>query len=127
MNGSTVLGLALLVLLGCLTPPAASAGVCDDANTTQAMIDCMHKQGVAAQEELAKLESKIAERLDPKVAAKFQAANEAWRQYRDKDCQVGMALSEGGTVAPLELLICRLTKTQKRIEELNSHFDLLLR
>ncbi|WP_166145145.1 lysozyme inhibitor LprI family protein [Methylosinus sp. RM1] len=98
------------------TPPRA--GSCwDGAISQRDMTDCAMNDFRAADEKLNKSYRAVACHLDPPEKAKLRAAQRAWIAFRDSDCAFWGG--GGGSIAPMNELLCRAQLSEARAKELD--------
>lgn len=96
------------------TEPAA----CFTQKTTQEMIECQQFWLAEAERELA-LAADDARAAFPKYAFNVDIAQENWFRYRDAQCHFMVAWDDGGTIAPVNALSCKIEETKRRTAELS--------
>lgn len=112
-------------------PPAASTQVavrpaqpCDSATTQLAMTAC-HAQAAKDAEALEETRYSAARQaLQTKAATDqigpLEAAEQAWKQYRDAECTAAAGLYAGGSIAGLITADCRARLASERAAELKT-------
>jgi uncharacterized protein YecT (DUF1311 family) len=60
---------------------------------------------------------------DPKGKVLLKTAERNWLAYRDSECTLETAGSEGGSIQPMEYSLCLADKTKDRIRELQHQRD----
>ncbi|MBV9153990.1 MAG: DUF1311 domain-containing protein [Alphaproteobacteria bacterium] len=110
--------------------PLASAQTAEDCgnlpgtSTTHDLDLCYDRVYQRADAELNTVYRQLTDRLaDPSERELLQQAEEAWVQYRDKECAFETAGTREGTIHPIEVSICLTAKTQAHIEELKQQLD----
>lgn len=125
---------SLLALFAAVGVPAAAglAGSKEDpfkgTNCARAQVQmeldyCAGKDFEAADKKLNALYRKLMAGYDAKNQALLMAAEKNWLAYRDSECELETAESEGGTIHPMESSICLTEKTKARIRELQAELD----
>ena len=113
----------------------AFATDCSNALTTVEMKYCANEEYVLADKELNAVwplamaylkrvdagaaNSHVPDTLKPAASLLVQAQRE-WIKMRDLDCAIEVAHSEGGSIQPIELLLCKAAKTRTRTTELRA-------
>ncbi|HEY5337452.1 MAG TPA: lysozyme inhibitor LprI family protein [Rhizomicrobium sp.] len=59
-------------------------------------------------------------KYDAPNGALLKSAEKAWLAYRDAECAYETNLTVGGTINPMMDTMCRTTKTDARVKELNA-------
>jgi len=93
---------------------------CDQALTTREMRECLSRELQIVEERLGALEASVKDGLNERRVVLFQRASVAWSLYRDLQCESEAAEFEGGTLAPVTALACRVRLTRQRTETVES-------
>ena len=108
-------------------PQTAAAEPCPDADTQAEMTSCWSQQAQEAERAVAEAQRGITVRLtedrDSDSATRFERAQAQWAAYRDAHCEAVAHLSEGGSIAPLQLAQCRARMARERGAELKLVLD----
>lgn len=105
----------------CTKPPGdPSRDSCQEAVTTQDMRECWSAEVMRADSLLALQVDSLRARGAP--SALVDSAQAAWREYRRLACELDVAESEGGTIQPVFALICWVSESRRRAEELSVLF-----
>ena len=123
-----------LLVLACLTLPAAAQEVdCDNAVTQQDMNQCAYADWEAADADLNAAYLRAMALLKqwdadlPKGeqggAAALKEAQRAWIIFRDKACEVEGYAMKGGSAEPLLVYGCMRQLTEDRTGQLNGLVD----
>ena len=120
----TGLAAALLASRLALAQTAEDCGNLPGTSTTRDLDQCYNRVYQRADAELNTLYRQLADRLaDPSEREFLQQAEQAWMQYRDKQCAFETAGTRAGTIHPIEVSICLTAKTQAHIEELQQQLN----
>lgn len=121
---------SVVIALAALMPLRASAaGKSDDpfkdtdCKKAQVQIEldyCAGKDFDDADKKLNAIYRRLMSGNDAKSQALLKAAEKKWTAYRDSECEFETADSEGGSIHPMEGLICLVEKTKARIKELQA-------
>ena len=95
---------------------------CDSPQTQAEMNTCAAQEFHRADVRLNAAYKKLMKELDsePQRQRKLQAAQRAWLAYRDAHCAFEASDSEGGTMYPLEVSMCKSGVTSDRVEQLTA-------
>lgn len=115
-------------------PPVAAAPVqasapdsCDSAASQMAMNACYGQKAKVADSLEALAYAAARGALHTKGAddriPQLEAAEKAWGEYRDAQCQAEAGLNEGGSIAPLVVATCRGGLATRRAEELKEVYQ----
>jgi uncharacterized protein YecT (DUF1311 family) len=101
----------------------ASAETAEDCGklggTTHDLDQCYNRVYRQADTELSRVYRQLSDKLaDPSERELLQQAEQAWVQYRDKQCTFETAGTRDGTIHPIEVSDCLTAKTQAHVEEL---------
>ena len=110
-------GLLLLPVALTLARPAA-AGDCESPRTQREIEACTRVELASANEELEAVLAALKTALDGGHRGRLEKAQEAWRRYRDANCQAAAAAYEGGTLSISELDGCHARLASARVAEL---------
>jgi len=115
IGGMAHLAAALLLVL-------MQADRCDSPQTQAEMNTCAAQEFHRADVRLNAAYKKLMKELEsePQRQRKLQAAQRAWLAYRDAHCAFEASDSEGGTMYPLEVSMCKSGVTSDRIEQLTA-------
>ncbi|MBK1701281.1 hypothetical protein CKO22_10195 [Thiococcus pfennigii] len=112
---------AAAVLVSCalavVSAPALAAG-CEDAMTSAEMLNCASRQYQTAQARLELAYQRLAARLPAPRRTQLEAAQEAWRTYRDAQATFVAGAAEEGTLYSILGTTERTALTEARIEAL---------
>lgn len=120
MRQKIFLGLCLLVAApapaqtGTETEPAT----CQTQATTVEMLDCQRFRLDAAERVLSRAVSDAAAAF-PDYAFNLDVAQENWLRYRDAHCHFMVAWDDGGSIAPVNAMSCKIAETRRRTAELS--------
>jgi len=95
---------------------AVVAGPCDEATSTQAIVECFDRQARAADGRLNAAYRAARGRVAAAQGQRLQVAQRAWIAFRDANCRA-YAAGEG-TMARIEASQCRFDTTRARAVEL---------
>ena len=90
----------------------------------QPMNACTGAVAAAADRDRAVAERALADALDPERRPRLVAAEEAWKVYRDAQCELEAAGFEGGSIQPTIRNGCRTGLTRRRTEDLRALLEL---
>jgi uncharacterized protein YecT (DUF1311 family) len=108
---------AALILLGLVAP----AGPCDGAQNQVELVDCLQKQVDDLHRQLQSRVSVIEAGLaSPRAQVLFVRSQDAWKLFRDTECESEAYQFEGGTLVPVAQLRCLLRVSAARVEELRN-------
>lgn len=107
----------LAFLLHVAVPVAAQ---CDEALTTVEMVDCFSRELRAEEERLASAADRLSADASPRERVLRQRAQMAWMLFRDLECEAAAEEFQGGTMAPVASLQCRLQLTTERLTTLEA-------
>lgn len=112
-------GFALLALGCAAIVPAAPvrAGDCGNAVAQPELNACALREYEKADAELNRLYKRLETKLGGPDAG-LTAAERAWIDYRDKECDFETEADAGGSIRPMEVGQCMAAKTEARIAEL---------
>ncbi|MEO9102828.1 MAG: lysozyme inhibitor LprI family protein [Burkholderiales bacterium] len=107
----------------CGTVQAAAGGppACQDAQTTQAIVECSAVETKAWDQRLNKAYDALKKRIDPGQTTPLLDAQRLWIRYRDANCKF-YAMSEG-TIGRVEAADCMRRTTRQRACELEVTHD----
>jgi uncharacterized protein YecT (DUF1311 family) len=91
---------------------------CKTAKEQMELNYCADRDFKSADKKLNALYRKLRGGADAREQELLGAAERNWLAYRDSECAVETAESEGGSIAPMEYSICLTEKTEARIKEL---------
>jgi uncharacterized protein YecT (DUF1311 family) len=92
---------------------------CTALKTQAEMNQCYEKVHQAAENDLADVYRKLDAKLkEPAKKALLDAAQKTWKDYRERECALETADTQGGSPHPMQLSICLTEKTGARVEEL---------
>jgi uncharacterized protein YecT (DUF1311 family) len=91
---------------------------CKTAKTQIEMNYCADRDFKIADAKLNTLYRSLFNSSDQKTQALLKTAERDWIAYRDAECALEAAASEGGSIAPMEYSLCLTEKTAARIREL---------
>jgi uncharacterized protein YecT (DUF1311 family) len=128
---SRLAGVSLVTLAGVvLLSRAASAQTAEDCgnlpgtSTTRDLDQCYNRIYRQADAALNTVYRQLTDKLsDPSERELLQQAEQAWLQYRDKQCAFETAGTRDGTIHPIEVSICLTAKTQAHVEELQHQLN----
>jgi uncharacterized protein YecT (DUF1311 family) len=100
------------------TPEATPAIDCQNANSTVEINYCAELSYQKADVALNQAYSQLQASLSGDRKAKLTAAEQAWIEYRDKNCKFEVRSAIGGTGYSAFLNGCLETMTQARIQDL---------
>jgi uncharacterized protein YecT (DUF1311 family) len=99
-------------------PASPHAGSCWDKAITQGdLTDCAIKEFRVSDEKLNKSYQAIICYFAPQEKTGLVAAQKAWIKFRDLDCAFWG--SDGGSIAPMNELVCRARLSEERAKELD--------
>jgi uncharacterized protein YecT (DUF1311 family) len=116
--------LALLLLLtGIGLPQRALADQCGGTTTQRDLDECYGRAYRQADAELNTAYRRLAGKIGGSDRAKdlgdmLEAAERAWVEFRDRECDFETADTRGGSIHSMEVTICRTGQTEVRIKEL---------
>jgi exo-beta-1,3-glucanase (GH17 family)/cellulose synthase/poly-beta-1,6-N-acetylglucosamine synthase-like glycosyltransferase/uncharacterized protein YecT (DUF1311 family) len=121
-------GVALAVgLATAQAAPAAADGQapsvavdCDTADSDDALLTCARRDLAAANRDLEDRAKRTLALLPATARPAFEAAQGAWRAYRDADCAWNALDPESGTVSDLIRVTCQADLTAARVDELSA-------
>jgi uncharacterized protein YecT (DUF1311 family) len=96
---------------------------CKNAKVQMELNYCADQDFKSADRKLNALYRKLLDGDDPKEKALLKVAERDWIAYRDSECALETAGSEGGSIAPMEYSVCLTEKTGARIKELQRQGD----
>ncbi len=116
---SFLVGLALFFAVA-----PAQADACREQAETQAELNvCADKAFQNAEKELASVTLELTTRISPAGRAKLRAALEAWRSWRDAQCEFETFGSADGSLHPMALAECYERLTLEYAETLRLQLD----
>lgn len=122
-------GLLIALLLGGASQSkSAVAETAEDCGrqggTTPEIAACFRRIYEQADAESNALFRKLRDSLaDAGEVAMLQAAEQAWTEYRDKECEFETAGTRLGTIHPIVVMACLTEKTKTHIGELQRQLD----
>ena len=118
------LAAALLTSRLAFAQTAEDCGNLPGTSTTHDLDLCYNRLYQRTDGEPNTLYRQLTDRLaDPSERELLQQAEQAWIQYRDKQCAFETAGTQQGTIHPIEVSICLTAKTQAHIEELQQQLN----
>jgi|SRR6185312_2466036 len=93
---------------------------CKHAQTQMDMDFCAGQDFTAADAKLNALYKQMMSKYDSGNQAMLRTAQRNWVAFRDAECAYETNLSVGGTIHPMMVTLCKTTKTNDRIKELNA-------
>ena len=118
------LAAALLCSRLAFAQTAEDCGNLPGTSTTHDIDLCYDRVYRRADAELNTVYRQLRDRLaDPSERELLQQAEQAWVQYRDKECAFETAGTREGTIHPIEVSVCLTAKTQAHTEELKQQLD----
>ena len=116
-------GVLLLARTAC-AQAAEDCGNLPGTSTTRDLDQCYDRIYRRADAALNTVYRQLADKLsDPSERELLRGAEEAWVQYRDKECAFETAGTRDGTIHPIEVSICLTEKTQAHVEELRHQLN----
>jgi len=102
--------------------PADSSGSvdCKKAVTQIDLDTCAGRDFQTTDRKLNEVYRNLLNGADAKTAALLRTAERNWLTFRDSECDLETAGSEGGSIYPMEYSLCLKDKTAARIKELLS-------
>jgi uncharacterized protein YecT (DUF1311 family) len=97
--------------------------LCADAKTQLEINECFGAAYKAADKELNAFYKSLSAKFIDKDLENLKAAQRAWIQYRDANCEAETALYEGGSIQPAIRGACLERVTRARIAELHAVYD----
>ena len=91
---------------------------CKTAKVQMELNYCADRDFRSADKKLNTLYRKLLDSAEPNKRELLKAAERNWIGYRDSECALETASSEGGSIAPMEYSMCLTEKTEARIKEL---------
>ena len=119
--------LPFALLVAILSPAFAAGAATDDpfknvdCKTARVQMElnyCADRDFKSADRKLNALYRKLLDGGDSREQERLKTAERNWLAYRDSECAVETAESEGGSIAPMEYSVCLTEKTEARIKEL---------
>jgi uncharacterized protein YecT (DUF1311 family) len=112
--------LAVSAFLAIIPTAAAQSTECGDSASQMEMNACAAAEFQQANARLNAVYREITARVKRTVDIRKQlvAAQRAWISFRDAECSFVTSLSEGGSIHPMLVLLCKTRITDKRIAEL---------
>ena len=115
---------ALLLARTASAPAAEDCGNLPGTSTTRDLDECYHRIYRRADADLNTVYRQLTDRLaDPNERELLQQAEQAWIEYRDKECAFETAGTREGTIHPIEVSICLTAKTQIHLDELQQQLN----
>jgi uncharacterized protein YecT (DUF1311 family) len=112
---------AALTLLAGTAARADDKINCKSQDLNQMQLDqCAGQDFQTSDAKLNALYKSMMTKYDAPNQTKLKTAEKAWLTYRDAECDYETNVTAGGTINPMEVAICRTSKTQARIKELNA-------
>jgi len=117
---------ALLVSLLMLLPVGAQAQDADKIDCTSESLNqfeldqCAGRDFKAVEARLDALVRELSGKYDPANRALLEAAQKAWRAWRDLECNYETNGTAGGTINSMMNTKCRTAKANARLEELEA-------
>ena len=102
---------------------ATADAICGEANTQMDINQCLTAAYQTADKELNELYSNIMKKQDPADRDHLQAAQRAWIEYRDANCEAAAARYQGGSIQPSIRAECLRRNTRARADELRQVYD----
>ena len=97
----------------------AQEPICPDANSQREMNVCASELAEKAEAVVEKLYAEVAaETSEGALSEKLAASQEAWKAYRDAQCDFDAAQFEGGSMRPLVFHMCRAKSAERRAQAL---------
>jgi len=117
------MAILLILLFSMLNSYASSEQSCRLATSTLEMVKCLQDALQENEKSLQDLEQSISATLDAGQQLLFKQTQLAWTSYRFANCNAAMALFEGGTMAPIVFVQCKVDMTRQRIDIIDSLYD----
>lgn len=108
--------LIFVLMLQFITPQVTVQ--CHEARTTVELTECLSRELRTEEERLAELESQLLDQGSPREKMLRQRAQTAWSLYRDLQCEAEAEEFQGGSMAGVAGLQCRLRLTVVRRSDL---------
>lgn len=111
------------------TPASDDAGredPCQDAPTQSDLNDCVDREYKKSDAALKRLYADIARQLDKDERATLNAAQDAFVNFREKNCEAELDLYDDGTLAPSMEAYCLRETTDWRLKQLKRIYGLRL-
>jgi uncharacterized protein YecT (DUF1311 family) len=104
---------------------AALAADCSKAADQSTMNSCANQAYKKSDRALNDIYNQIQHRLkdDPGTGKKLTAAQKAWIQFRDSECNFAASGVAGGSIAPMIQSECADSLTQDRIKQLKTYLN----
>jgi uncharacterized protein YecT (DUF1311 family) len=119
-----LLAAALILARLASAQTAENCGNLSGTSTTRDLDQCYHAVYQRADAELNTVYRQLTDRLsDPSERDLLRDAEQAWVQYRDKECAFETAGTREGTIHPIEVSVCLTEKTRAHIEELQHQLN----
>jgi uncharacterized protein YecT (DUF1311 family) len=96
---------------------------CSKATTQREIEECTKGELETASRELDVAYNGYSASLSKEQQSLLGKAQEAWQRYRDANCEASAAVYSGGTMAPAELVGCKLRLTKERLAELKRIYE----
>ena len=117
----TLFAVSAMVLLAASGARADEKINCKSQDLNQMQLDqCAGQDFTVADGKLNALYKTMMAKYDAANQAKLKTAEKAWLTYRDAECDYETNGTAGGTINPMMDTMCRTTKTNDRIKELNA-------
>jgi len=133
MRAKSLFAVLVIVLLLPISPQAqkprtrpskpartAKKTACADLMTQGDMNRCAVEEYKKADEDLNRVYQQTMAKLSEEHKLKLKAAQLAWIQFRDADCDCEAFTYEGGSMQPLIKFTCLASSTKARIQNLKS-------
>lgn len=99
-------------------PAFADDQVCDRNDQTQTGMNiCAAADAAAADKKFNLLYQQLTAKAEANEKTALRDAQRAWVAYRDKECAYETVGSEGGSIRPMEELMCVTALTNARIKD----------
>jgi uncharacterized protein YecT (DUF1311 family) len=96
---------------------------CKNARVQMELNYCADQGYKSADKKLNALYRKLIDAAEPKERELLKTAERNWIAYRDSECALETAGSEGGSIAPMEYSMCLTEKTEAHIKEFQRQGD----
>ena len=111
------------VLIGLTMPSKCSAEDCNSATDQTNMSLCAIEESHKADEELAIVYNKLMAKITSAAQPKLRAAEEAWINYRNKQCKFDTLGSSGGSIHAMVFALCYEDITLQQTKRLQEQLD----
>lgn len=102
--------------------PSGAYGRClQQAQTTRDTADCNAVELRRVDRLLNEVYRRLRAGLSPSRRALLTRAEERWIAFRDDECAFAASAYEGGSLAPIEAVACRIRLTAERTAHLRRH------